>query len=190
MWEWPVKCYQKLLQDCEQPVDFVTIPTSSTGNRERYLPLCQSFLMRRNSALSGFSLNDIHDWTEVTHYCKHIQLTIITIEKMRSCMSRNHMTKSSGIKGKEQRTKNWPLWDSQMKIKLRGETITQLYHRTSVSQVRFKSVKCLPGAPNQSSSLLKSIEWSVVSKAVERLSKVGAVTFAIIHRLRDITMDH
>ena len=33
---------------------FVSTPKSSTGNRQRYLLLCYSLLMRRNSVLSGF----------------------------------------------------------------------------------------------------------------------------------------
>ena len=66
--------------------------------------------------MSGFSFNlftDFHDWIDPRHtgkllsaaavaWCRgHIQLTIITIETMGNCMSRDHKTKEewySGIK--------------------------------------------------------------------------------------------
>ena len=48
-------------------------PRSPIANIERYLLCCPSFLIKRNSVLSGFSFSlvvDIHDWTEAKHDCK------------------------------------------------------------------------------------------------------------------------
>ena len=51
----------------------VLTPKSSMGNIERYLLHCSSFMIRRNSVLSGFRFGVfflIHDWTEAKHDCK------------------------------------------------------------------------------------------------------------------------
>ena len=152
---------------------------------ERYLPLSCLFLMRKNSALSAFT--DNHDWTEAKHisklfsaaavtWCKgHIQPTIISIEMMRNCVSRDHASKWSGREGKGQRTRNWPLVDSKRDIKLEGQTITRLDHMTSVSQ-RSDLSPSSAFLANPNRSLLKRIEWSMVSKVVEKSSQISAVT--------------
>ena len=55
-----------------------------------------------------------------------------------------------------------------------------VYRVTTASQMQLKPIKCLP-SNKKSCSLPIRIEWSMVSKAAERLSKV-CCDFAIIHR--------
>ena len=73
---------------------------------------------------------------------------IITKEIMRNCVSRDHMTKQSGIEGEGLRTKNSPPGDSTRYIKLkRTHNHSQFYHLTSAGQVRWKPIKCFPSNP-------------------------------------------
>ena len=51
-------------------VGLVSAPKSSIGNIERYLLLCHSLLIRRNSCRSGFNFSvviNIQDWTGARH---------------------------------------------------------------------------------------------------------------------------
>ena len=132
------------------------LPRTRTRNRERYLFLSRSFLMRRNSVLSGFRFSlftNIHHWTEAKHNCKLIRAATESLDAKDPYNWLSSAWTWWGIACPEitwlsaealrvkRRGPETGLGDSKREIKLGGQTITQLYHLTSASQVRFKPIK-------------------------------------------------
>ena len=71
------KYYSKILNR------FAALVFDSMGNIERYLLNGRSFLIRRNSVLSGFSFSElinIHDWTEAKRDCKPFSAAMKSLE--------------------------------------------------------------------------------------------------------------
>ena len=88
--------------------------------------------LQRSPVFPGFNFNlftDIHEWTvlQKSRFIQRRLLTIISIEMMRNCVSTDNTTQWSGVEGKEQSTKNWPLGDFKREVKPEGQTITRPY---------------------------------------------------------------
>ena len=95
---------------------------------------------------------------------------------MQNCIFRNHTTKWSGIEGKQQWVQNWPLKDSKERWTLKERQSFSSILRDLPVRYDLNQSNVFLVTPNQSTSLLKRVEWSMVSKAGERSSKVSAVT--------------
>ena len=109
---------------------------------------------------------------------------------MRNWVSKDHMTEWSGIEGKEQRTSNWALGDSNREFKF-----GRAGNRPALSPDIWQSGKIqanqVPSGGNLKPAFQSTQEIWMVS-GVEGSRKVEQSTrcdFAIMHGWQDITMD-
>ena len=111
--------------------------------------------------------------SRVPWYKRNIQLAVISIDMVRDSVSRDHAAQWSGIEGEKQRTPKTDPWGTPKgRSALESKQSPSLIRRHVPVIYNLNQSSTSPVTPNQSSSLLKRIVWSMVSKAVDRTSKV------------------
>ena len=152
----------------------------------------RSFPIRRNSVLYGFSVSLfvlIHEWTEAKHDCEPFSAAAESPDAQKTYSWLSSAKRWRGIACPEIMLLSGVVWrmksrgpktDPRGTPKVRSVSEDKQSSSLILWHLPVKNnsnqLSAFPLTPSQSSSLFKRIVWSLVSKAAERSSNVGAVT--------------